>query len=260
MTPLRFSYAMELSFSQPVAKHHFTLKCFPPSNERQQVAELHFRLIPNAAVAQGQDGFGNATRYGCIAQPHELFQAEIWGRALTGLSSQEAAGEPTQAGRFCYPTPLTCPGAAILAFYNSLTLSGNNLSRALACMDALYGKFRYLPGATGVHTTAEQAFAQGQGVCQDYAHILLALCRLAKIPCRYIAGLLPGEGESHAWVDIYQAGAWVALDPTHNRRAADGYLQFSAGRDSADCSISRGIFIGQASQSQTVRASAEEET
>ena len=106
---------------------------------------------------------------------------------------------------------------------------------------------------------AEQAMAQGMGVCQDYAHILLSLCRLEGIPCRYAAGLLPGEGESHAWVDIYDGGCWTALDPTHDRRALDGYIRFSTGQDSAACSISRGIFRGFARQEQTIHAWVSEE-
>lgn len=254
MRSLRFRYFMELRFSQPVWEHRFTLKCFPKSSQRQTVQDLDIHITPEESLSRGEDSSGNLCVCGCVVQPHERFSVEVRGTALTGLASGEAAGAAHRTARFKYHTPLTAPGPAITALHSGLSLYGSGLDRALACMHALYGRFRYVSGATGVRTTAEQALAQGIGVCQDYAHILLSLCRLEGIPCRYAAGLLPGEGESHAWVDVYHDGQWVALDPTHDRLAGEGYIQFSAGRDSTDCSINRGIFQGQARQFQTIQA------
>lgn len=261
MSSLRFRYFMELRFSEPVREHRFTLRCFPQSGRRQTIEDLNIEIIPKESLSQGRDSFGNVCVYGYAVQPHQRFSVEVTGRALTGLAPDEEAGAPHRVSRFKYHTALTRPGPAISAFYSGLPLPvrGSAPERAAACMDALYGRFRYVSGATGVCTTAEQAMAQGAGVCQDYAHILISLCRMDGIPCRYAAGLLPGEGESHAWMEIYHEGRWIALDPTHNRPAGEGYIQFSAGRDSADCSINRGVFLGQARQFQTVRAWAGEE-
>lgn len=211
------------------------------------------------SLSQGRDSFGNVCVYGCAVQPHQRFSVEVTGTAHTGLAPDEEGGSSHQAARFKYQTDLTRPGPAISAFWLELTRNGTPLEKATAWMDALYGRFRYVAGTTGIYTTAEQAIAQGMGVCQDYAHILISLCRMDGIPCRYVAGLLPGEGESHAWMELYHEGRWIALDPTHNRLAGEGYIQFSAGRDSADCSINRGVFLGQARQFQTVRAWAGEE-
>ncbi len=258
MKTLRFHYFMELRFSEPVREHRFTLKCFPQSGQRQRISELETQITPKESLSHGRDSFGNACVYGFALQPHRRFSVEVSGMAETGLAAREEAGEAHRAARFKYQTELTRPGPVITAFHDGLELSGSNLDRATACMNALYGRFRYVSGSTGICTTAEQAMAQGMGVCQDYAHILLSLCRLEGIPCRYIAGLLPGEGESHAWTEVYDGGGWVALDPTHNRRAEEGYIQFSAGRDSGDCSINRGVFTGQARQYQTIRAWARE--
>ncbi|MCD8021581.1 MAG: transglutaminase family protein [Lachnospiraceae bacterium] len=74
------------------------------------------------------------------------------------------------------------------------------LSLAVTLMHGLYENFSYAKGVTTISTTAEEAMALGKGVCQDYAHILLSLCRLKKIPCRYVVGRLIGEGDSRAWV------------------------------------------------------------
>lgn len=295
MKTLRFCYFMELRFSEPVREHRFTLRCFPESGRRQTIEDLCVQIVPQESLSQGRDSCGNVYVYGYAAKPHRHFSVEVSGTAHTGLAPDEEAGASHQAARFKYQTDLTRPGPALSAFWLEETRigrkleqmrvernleqtqigrkleqtwtganldwtgTGTNLERAAAWMDTLFGRFRYAAGTTGVRTTAEQAMAQGMGVCQDYAHILLSLCRMDGIPCRYVAGLLPGEGESHAWTEIYQEGRWIALDPTHNRLAGEGYIRFCAGRDSADCSINRGVFLGQARQFQTVRVWAGEE-
>lgn len=108
---------------------------------------------------------------------------------------------------------------------------------------------------TTVQTTAEQAFAADAGVCQDYAHILLSLCRIQHIPCRYVVSLLLCEGASHAWTKIWDSGRWYALAPTNDLIVDDQHIEISSGRDYQDCIINQGLFIGQARQEQQVCAS-----
>lgn len=114
----------------------------------------------------------------------------------------------------------------------------------------------YQFGITGVRTTAAGALAGGRGVCQDYAHIMVALCRAAGLPCRYVSGHLVGEGGSHAWVEVVVAdpspsgprrAMAVAFDPTHARRAGDGYLTVAVGRDYRDVAPTSGTFDGEGS-------------
>jgi transglutaminase-like putative cysteine protease len=101
---------------------------------------------------------------------------------------------------------------------------------------------KYTQGATTTSTTAGEALALGKGVCQDFAHILIALCRLSGILARYTAGFMEGEGSAHAWVEYYENGSWRAVDPTHNRLVETGYIKLSHGWDFGDCSIERGVF------------------
>jgi transglutaminase-like putative cysteine protease len=111
----------------------------------------------------------------------------------------------------------------------------------------------YQHGVTGVHTDAASALAGGLGVCQDYAHVMLALCRAAGLPARYVSGHLVGEGGSHAWVEVVvnhvsarttSRAVAVAFDPTHNRRASQGYFTVAVGRDYADVAPTSGTFKG----------------
>ncbi|MCD7954522.1 MAG: transglutaminase family protein [Lachnospiraceae bacterium] len=126
------------------------------------------------------------------------------------------------------------------------------LELAVTMMHTLYENFSYVKGVTNVHTTAEEAMALGKGVCQDYAHILLSLCRIHRIPCRYVVGMLIGEGLSHAWVEVCDGSRWYAIDPTNNLIVDDQHIKISSGRDYHDCIVSQGVFVGRTKQTQTV--------
>ena len=96
-------------------------------------------------------------------------------------------------------------------------------------------------------------------VRQDYAQILIALCHLEKIPARYVAGMMIGEGASHAWVEICQDGIWYGLDPTNNKLVDDDYIKLSHGRDASDCLINRGVIVGGGEQTQDIKVHVWEE-
>jgi transglutaminase-like putative cysteine protease len=104
----------------------------------------------------------------------------------------------------------------------------------------------YKVGVTGTQTPASMALHLGQGVCQDYAHIMLCLLRTLGIPGRYVSGHLLGEGPPHAWVEVLIDGAIVAYDPTHHRRAGLNYITVATGRDFADVTSTSGVFSGSA--------------
>jgi transglutaminase-like putative cysteine protease len=111
----------------------------------------------------------------------------------------------------------------------------------------------YQYGVTGIHTDAATALTLGKGVCQDYAHLMLALCRVAGLPARYVSGHLLGEGGSHAWVEVLvhdpstqdaNRVTAVALDPTHDRQASQGYFTVAVGCDYSDVAPTSGTFQG----------------
>jgi transglutaminase-like putative cysteine protease len=118
-----------------------------------------------------------------------------------------------------------------------------------------------MPGATGVRTNAQEAWDQGQGVCQDLAHVTVALLRAAGLPARYVSGYLhadpsaqPGEtavGESHAWVE-YWTGSWHACDPTTNAPVRERHVVVARGRDYADIPPLKGICHGAPASALTV--------
>lgn len=122
---------------------------------------------------------------------------------------------------------------------------GGGLSFAEGACTWTHSALSYAFDVTTVSTTAAEAVAGGQGVCQDFAHVMLALCRAAGVPARYVSGHLAGEGGSHAWVEVVVGSLAVAFDPTHDRRAQGGYLTVAIGRDYADVAPTSGRFHGE---------------
>ena len=207
----------------------------------------------NLRESQGQ--FGSRRLYGGIDRPHTDFSVAVTGQVRTGLEIfEEFCEDPLKSGVFRVQSGLTQPGPAIRAFHDSLPLTGSAYDRALTIRRAVHQAFRYTPGTTAAHESGEAAFARRQGVCQDYAHVMLSLLRMEGIPARYVTGMLLGEGASHAWVEAQCGNWWYGFDPTNDLLVDGSYIRVSCGRDSADCAIIRGTFYGLACQVQREQA------
>src|SRR5205823_7689435 len=148
---------------------------------------------------------------------------------------------------------------AIRDFAAARADSGDAGERAWALMRAVHGELRYEPGATDVHTRVEEVLELGRGVCQDFAHVLIAACRSKGIPARYVSGYLydpkadGGASASHAWVDVFVPGqGWISLDPTHGRAQNDQYVRVAVGRDYADVPPTKGVYKGAARETLDV--------
>lgn len=202
-------------------------------------------------VRQTLGQFGSRRIYGCIEQPHTDFTIRVSGQVRTGLAIYEEYSEaPLESAVFRVQSGLTQPGPSIRAFHDSLSLKGSAYDRALTIRKAVHEAFCYLPGTTAAHESGETAFSRREGVCQDYAHVMLSLLRMEGIPARYVTGMLVGEGASHAWVEALCGNWWYGFDPTNDLLVDDSYIRVSCGRDSADCAIICGTFLGWAVQMQ----------
>lgn len=253
MKKIRFEYLTVLKFGCSVSGHYFSVRCVPQSTARQKITSLDVMVFPKVKTWENTDSFGNRIISGRYDYQHANFSFGISGTAVTDCTAIDKTGY-MECYRF--PTALTTAGKELTDFYSSIKDNSGMpvYERAMNLSRMLYEVFEYAPNSTNIKTSAEQAFIQKKGVCQDYAHILLALLRLDNIPCRYAAGISPGEGETHGWVEIYDNG-WIGIDPTHNCRVNDNYLRITHGRDFADCAIDRGVlFGGYTAQYQTVSA------
>lgn len=256
MERVKFTYKMQIFFDSPIWSHYFSLKCFPKSNSRQTIEQLTFKLSDTSYTSIDTDSFGNTFLNGSIMDKHTSFDAEITGFAWTGVDIFEEYEKPFEADLFLVHSKFTKPESALKEYYNNsfkFSIDETNYDKAIKLMNSIYSDMKYVPASTNINTTAEQALSLGEGVCQDYAHIMIALCRLAGIPARYVVGMLEGEGESHAWTEILSNGIWYGLDPTNNLLVNKSYIKISHGRDYSDCIVSRGVFYGSANQTQKIK-------
>lgn len=257
MKKLHFDYYMQLSYEEWSRECHFTIKCIPQDTGRQRIENIRIEIEPDEGVKEGRDSFGNLFLYGSVNREHNLFSFRITGDAATGLSEYEDIGNENMLGAYRYAYGLTVPEKKLTAYFNSLFVrmeeKKNAYEKSIFLMHSLYRDFSYEKNVTDVNTTAEEAWEIGKGVCQDYAHILIVLCRLAEIPARYVTGMLIGEGFSHAWVEILSEGKWYGLDPTNDLVVGDSHIRIGTGRDASDCMINRGIMKGGGAQTQKIQ-------
>lgn len=258
MKHYRYHYQSIIRFDAPVERHDFKLRCLPCNNACQQIASENLQLNPAVSLQYATDSFGNRIQYGHTRQEHDCF-------AFT--SSGEVALAPycipgTAPAVFRAESRFTASSAQIRAFAKSLRLptAEGVPYNALRIAEAVYQHMEYCPGSTDNNTGAADAFIRGRGVCQDYTHIFIALCRLKGIPARYVNGFMTGIGLTHAWAEVYDNGCWIGIDPTNNNRIEYGYIKIAHGRDAADCPVNRGVFIGGGRQSSEIRVLTEETT
>ncbi|HEY6745055.1 MAG TPA: transglutaminase family protein [Mycobacteriales bacterium] len=156
------------------------------------------------------------------------------------------------------PTKLTSPSPALWELADALRAAyPDDTALADALCVRLRGEFAFAFDTTSVFTTAAEAYAIRRGVCQDFAHVMITVCRLARIPARYVSGHLLGErGGSHAWVEVLVPDAGggaraLAFDPTNGGRAGSRHLPVAVGRDYADVAPTSGVYSGTATGALT---------
>ena len=258
MTRLHFSYSMKLYYSEPVNLCHFTIKCLPKDTDRQKVSEIDIQMDPRAKYSHSQDGFKNDKIIGSLREAHDHYFLEVSGVVEIGQLLYEEIADKAQIGMYRYPYGKTSPGKLILQYADRINMElqnsniEKNYDKALYIMHSLHSKFNYDSAVTDINTSAEEALVIGQGVCQDYAHIYIALARALGIPARYVTGLMIGEGQSHAWVEIICDDKWIGLDPTNDLLIDDNYIKLGNGRDAGDCKINLGIMYGGGQQRQEI--------
>jgi transglutaminase-like putative cysteine protease len=200
------------------------------------------------------DSFGNTVLCLRVPRVERAIEFEAWvvvERGPAGSRMSVPASTLTDV-HLREPSVLTAPDDALCDAAATLLAHGDrgvSLAERISAM--VFEHMAFTRGVTNVRTTAAEAFALGRGVCQDYAHVMLALCRLCGLAARYVSGHLLGEGGSHAWVEVILPAAdgagdvvAVALDPTHACRAGLDYLTVAVGRDYADVAPTSGTFRG----------------
>ena len=262
----RFTY----SYDGPAHDLVHRLVVVPPARHGDQ------RLVsgtvevsdPAADVCWHDDDFGNrhcVVRVAQVPSRLELAVEVVVDRGAAGTlqpatlqqpaGTQPPGGQPSAGvrARLSRPSALTAADGHIRALATRHAVPGDVLATADAFCALVQERIAYGFGATDVDTTAAQALAVGTGVCQDQAHLMLALCRTQGIAARYVSGHLVGQGGTHAWTEVLVPGRHraVAFDPCHGRRADARYVTVAVGRDYRDVPPTSGSYHGPAVGSLT---------
>jgi transglutaminase-like putative cysteine protease len=239
----------------------------PPARHGQQHLRAH-RLDVTGAPARRRvrrDAAGNVVAWLQADHVPEVIEFRL-AAVVERVRDDGPAVLPAAARhspRLLRPTRLTAPDERLRAMAADIASDSDSgcdsasedlAERACAAVSAA---ITYEYGVTSVTTPAAEALAAGRGVCQDYAHVMLALCHILGLPARYVSGHLLGQGGTHAWTEVIvprgSHAEAVAFDPCHGRRADGGYVTVATGRDYADVAPTSGSYIGAAPGRLTAR-------
>lgn len=243
-------------YETPVSYLIQLLRLTPRSGAGQNV--INWSIGAPTRLQPQVDVFGNHTHVMTITQPITALDVNVRGvvEVNEDASGHRFSGmDGISPYIFTQATPFTQANAELTDFAKQY-ISGTQISeaQALQLMQAVHEKIVYTTGSTQVTTTAAQAFAQGQGVCQDQAHVFLACARALGIPARYISGYLNtgdiGHVASHAWVDVYtDAHEWLSIDITNTCITDGRHCRLAIGRDYDSACPVRGTRMGGGTES-----------
>lgn len=245
-----FSYQTMLTTDVPVLKHYLLSRCLPAENAFQHVLRLEILHEGFDSVSIGGDSFGTRLITAGALAPHRTLMWQSCGRVQQTRYEIPCLKEDPYI--YTLPTAHTQADEAMRAAVCDLKGAPLTADLALRLNSRVHGMLAYEKGATAIATTAAEVFKLRRGVCQDFAHLMIALARSLGFAARYAAGLIAGDGETHAWVELLLDGIWRGFDPTHDKLIDFGYVKLSHGRDALDCQVCRGVFTGNAVQQTAV--------
>jgi transglutaminase-like putative cysteine protease len=271
-------YRCSFEYDELVRESQNELRAAPTSDDRQSLISYRVTTTPSARVFSFEDYWGTRVDTFGVREPHILLEvvAEAW---VETRSTPLAAASPrlellTDAAfrdahlEYLDRTRHTAWQDAIAAeAEKQVSLMGDVVSAVLAIHRRVHTSMSYVPGATSVGMGVEDVFRRGQGVCQDYAHLAVAMCRSVGIPARYVSGYLftadDAKGgdvardqvhvQTHAWFEAAVPGmGWLGLDPTNSQAVGPRHVKIGHGRDYDDVPPLRGMYSGRPSATLSV--------
>lgn len=232
---------------------------------------LHFGLstLPAARVLMYQDHEGNAVHHFNLPARHSRLTVTAEALVECGkpaalpasldVSAWDALDAMASTGEFWdlrNPSEFTTPSPLLDQFASEIGISRaqDPLTTLRALTSGIFERFQYSPQSTNVDSPIDDALRSRQGVCQDFAHVMIALVRGLGVPCRYVSGYLfrdagsadrSSDGATHAWIEaLLPELGWVGFDPTNNLVTGERHVRVAVGRDYADVPPTRGVYKG----------------
>jgi transglutaminase-like putative cysteine protease len=260
---LAVSHRTVLTYDQPIAETHMELRVRPRTGAGQVVERFDLAVEPRSPIRSYRDGYGNHVHYFNRVPAHGRVAvvAESVVSTSAGLPDLEDREFPQDFLQFRSPV-LDAPGVRALA---QRFQDGDVEERLTGLVRHINREFEYQPRTTTVYTAVDEVLRRRAGVCQDFAHLFIAIARCMGLPARYVSGYIHsgvghvGEGASHAWAEVLVPGVgWVGYDPTNPVRALEQHLRVAVGRDYQDVAPTRGTYLGAAREEMEVRVTTRE--
>ncbi len=245
-------------YSSPVTESLMEFRLTPVTDSCQRVLQHRSHVTPLRQIQQHLDYLGNTVSTFNIQAPHDRVQVCFESLVETFAGSRRT-GELRGLARFdsLQPSSRTKWTPAFLDYAQRFaSLRGaENRQAAEEIRSAIFEGFRYDTAATHSGSTINDLLEGGAGVCQDFSHLMIALCRWLAIPARYVSGYVltesasEGAVASHAWVEVYDpVSGWVGIDPTHNKWVEEHHIRIGVGRDYDDVAPNKGVYRGSAEE------------
>ncbi len=252
----------------------------PRSDTTQYCTKFELNVAPRARVFSYADRFGNDVQHFAVLPDHDVLSVIARSSVITvrpsdppvpgPLTRAELAADPELPWLFdeLRESQYVVFGPELRAFATEVGEPGDDdlVAWYMYAGSTIKREFAYKKDATSVRTTVDESIRLRAGVCQDFAHVLVALCRLAGIPARYVSGYIfsgqegavLGADASHAWCEAYLGKhGWVGFDPTNDTLIDDRFAKIAVGRDYRDVSPVRGIYKGASRSTMSVNVAME---
>jgi transglutaminase-like putative cysteine protease len=257
-------------YSQPISESIMETRMHPRSDSNQHCLTFSLSVSPRCRVFSYRDHLGNNVQHFDIPGEHTqlviVAESVIEQQSLPDVphflspDAWAVLDDMVEAGDYwemLLPSTFAVetPAVALLAKQMGVTRRDDPLMLVQELNQRLFEYFEYVPQHTRVDSPIDEAIVSGKGVCQDFAHTMIALLRHVGIPARYVSGYLYRSREdhdrstpdaTHAWVDVLMPHlGWVGFDPTNNLVAHHRHIRTAVGRDYADVPPTHGIFRGK---------------
>ena len=272
-------------YADTALEAYLEVRLTPAVRPEQTVIRHRIEVQPAATTSDYIDYFGNRTTFYSMTLRHRQLKVTNRlvirtlprilperGLALTIAEARQILKSGTGVFDYLQPTEAIPLAGESSAWAREILRESRPLRDAIDDLNkTIYREFKYRSGSTQIETPLSLIWKKREGVCQDFAHVMISVLRAARIPCRYVCGYIESEPAvstnpsrkrlvgslaTHAWVEVLVPGmTWVALDPTNNQWCGEQHVTIAVGRDFLDATPMRGTFKGSASQKLKVHVS-----
>ena len=252
---LEILHTTRYRYSGPIAETVMELRLRPMDGNGQRCLEFDLEISSGIQPRSYRDGYGNNVHYFNLVRPHTSLSVTSRSVVETGGILETDPGESLVLDFLRFRSPVKdAPGIREMASRHAIAKpsSGPAVEQALDNLTlAISREFTYDRAVTNVYSAVDEVLALRAGVCQDFAHLFIAVARSMGVPARYVSGYIHAPGAattaSHAWAEAWVPGrGWVGYDATHPVRAGENHVRLAVGRDYSDAAPTRGIYVGSA--------------